>query len=193
MRLVNALFAVFFLVGVVAAQTPAPNRGRTPSSKPVGDLAQVMRAINFPNSNIIFDVQTNDPGIEKVIGQAGGGALATFANLYSGWQQVEYAGVALAGVADLIMESGRLCGNGKPVPLNRPDFIQFAQKLRAVGSAVEQAAKEKDREKVIKLTDQVADACVSCHDVYRNGMPGTPDRCVDVKGERKRAAASKRP
>ena len=30
--------------------------------QPYGTLAQVMRGIPFPNSNIIFDTQTNDPG-----------------------------------------------------------------------------------------------------------------------------------
>ena len=32
------------------------------SFPPGGNLNQVMRGILFPNSNIIFNVQTNDPG-----------------------------------------------------------------------------------------------------------------------------------
>lgn len=36
----------------------------------------------------------------------------TFAGIYSGWQVVENAAIALAESADLIMIPGRLCRNG---------------------------------------------------------------------------------
>ena len=38
---------------------PAPQADQ--SVRVVGDLAQVMRGILFPNSNIIFDAQNTDP------------------------------------------------------------------------------------------------------------------------------------
>ena len=47
MRTLSVVFALLFLAGVAAAQGPA--------SQPVASLAQVMRGIPFPNSNIIFD------------------------------------------------------------------------------------------------------------------------------------------
>jgi hypothetical protein len=137
-----------------------------------------MRGIMFPNSNIIFDVQTNDPGVERTLGEVGDGALARFANLYTGWEVVENAAIALEEAPDLIMKPGRLCTNGKPVPVGRADFAKFAQGLRDAARAVLKAAQEKNQEKVSDVTNQLADACVNCHQVYRNSPPGGPRRCV---------------
>lgn len=106
------------------------------------------------------------------------GALALFTNLYTGWEVVENAAIALAEAPDLILRPGRLCSNGRPVPLDRADFPKFAQGLRDAARAVLAAARQKDRERVSELTGQLADACVSCHQVYRNAPPGEPGRCV---------------
>ena len=182
MRLLTIALGVLLLASV-AAQTPAPRR-KSPTSvapstaKPDGSLAELMRAIMFPNSNIIFDVQTNDPGIEKKLGPVGGGALSTFANLYSGWDTVQQAAIALAEAPDLIVKPGRLCSNGRPVPLDREDFPKWAQGLRDVARAVLKAARDKNQEKVSELTDQLIEACLNCHVQYRNDPPGGPRRCV---------------
>lgn len=187
MRALCVGFGLFFLAQVAAAQAQAPApkapsraSATLPSYKPDGSLAQLMRAVMFPNSNIIFDVQTNDPGVEKPPGEfpVDGGALARFSNLYAGWDVVEGAAIALAEAPDLIMRPGRLCSNGKPVPLGRADFPKFAQALRDAGRAIFKAAQEKNQEKVSDLTNQLADACVNCHTVYRNSPPGGPRRCV---------------
>jgi hypothetical protein len=160
------------------AQAPAAP-ARPAGARPTGDLAQLMRGVLFPNSNIIFDAQSNDPGAPKKEAAAGGGATATFANVYSGWQMVEGAAVALAEAADLILKPGRVCSNGKPAPVTRPDYIKFAQGLREAGIATLAAAKEKSQDKVIEVTDKVADACANCHEVYRDkGPAGSPARCT---------------
>ena len=90
-----------------------------------GNLNQVMRGILFPNSNIIFTVQTNDPGEKKNTGVATeGGFNWTMwgSNLYSGWEIVDYAAIALAESAPMLLTPGRKCENGKPVPVN-PEII----------------------------------------------------------------------
>ncbi|MQA28419.1 MAG: hypothetical protein GEU82_01075, partial [Luteitalea sp.] len=46
------------------------------AAEPTGDLAQLMRGILFPNSNLIFDAQSNDPGAPKKPEAGGGGATA---------------------------------------------------------------------------------------------------------------------
>jgi cytochrome c553 len=140
-----------------------------------------MRGILFPNSNVIFDAQSHDPGAPKkeAANAPGGGASATFANVYAGWPAVEGAAVALAEAPDLILKPGRLCSNGKPAPVERADFIKFAQALQEAGAATLAAAKEKSQEKVIEITDKVADACANCHEVYRDkGPAGSPERCT---------------
>ena len=181
MRFLTFVFSLL-LVAVAGAQPPAPRpspQSAAPASgKPEGSLAELMRAIMFPNSNIIFDVQTNDPGVEKKLGPAGGGALATFANMYTGWDVVQQAAIALAEAPDLITKPGRLCSNGQPVPLGREDFPRWAQELREVARSVLQAAREKNQEKVTQLTDNLIEACLNCHVQYRNDPAGGARRCL---------------
>src|SRR6267142_19563 len=102
---------------IVAAQAPSKPAPR-PTPRPTGTLAQVMRGIYFPNANLIFDVQQTDPGAPKTkSGETGGSATDTYSSTYSGWEVVENAAVALTDGVDLILKPGRLCQNGKPVPL----------------------------------------------------------------------------
>jgi cytochrome c553 len=182
MRTVCVALGLVVFAHVAAAQTPARQASRPltlPPYKPDGSLAQLMRAIMFPDSNIIFDVQTNDPARpRKEPDPSERGALALFSSLYSGWDLVENAALALAEAPDLIMRPGRVCSNGKPAPLDRPDFVKFAQALREAARATYKAAQEKNQEKVADLTNNIADACVSCHTVYRNTPPGGEERCV---------------
>ena len=142
------------------AAAPAPARvGSSPQVH--GSLAQIMRAIPFPNSNIIFDVQDNDPGKKKP--DPNGPYIGT----YQGWEGVENAGLAIAEFANLILLPGRMCSNNKPVPLNQPDFVKFAQALRATGMAEYNAAKTKNVDAVNKLSDRLTETCANCHDKYR--------------------------
>ena len=98
---------------------PAPARGTASGRNVYGTLAQVMRAIPFPNSNIIFDVQDNDPATKKP------DPNGPYLGQYQGWEGVENAGIALAEVATLVLLPGRVCSNGKPVPLGQADFVQY--------------------------------------------------------------------
>lgn len=171
--LVSAGVASLFCGQIATAQAPArgtpppPARGaaapaRGGSSAQVhGSLAQIMRAISFPNSNIIFDVQDNDPAKKKP-DQAG-----PYQGTYQGWEGVENASLAIAEVANLILLPGRMCSNGKPVPVNQPDFVKFAQALRSTGMAEYNAAKTKSVDAVNKLSDRLTETCANCHDKYR--------------------------
>ena len=192
MRVLNVILGLCFLTAGALAQTPqrgaappAPQRGAAPragaasAARPAGDLAQLMRGILFPNSNLIFDAQQTDPGAPPKKAAEGGGATATFANIYTGWQVVENAAIALAESPDLILKPGRVCSNGKPVPVNRPDFAKFARGLREAGFAALEAAKSKSQDKVVEVTDKVAEAYSNCHEVYRDkGPAGSPARCT---------------
>jgi hypothetical protein len=175
---------VIFLVALAAGQAPAPGgavpAARRSSPRPDGDLAQLMRGILFPNSNLLFDVQQNDPGApKKVESGTAGGATQTYANVYTGWQMVEGAAVALEESSDLILKAGRLCSNGKPAPVGRADFIKFAGQLRDSGRRALAAAKEKNQEKVSDITNDIAEACSNCHEIYRDkGPTGSPARCT---------------
>jgi hypothetical protein len=164
MRVLSVLLALLFLAGVAAAQAPSP--------KPIGSLAQVMRGILFHSSNLLFDAQTKD--IDKI--DASGGTA--YAGIYSGWPAIENAAVALAEAADLIMTPGRLCSNGRPVPLQRADFVKYAQGLAEAGRAALKVAQSKNREALIEITNDVAGACENCHAVYRDVAGGNAARCL---------------
>ena len=85
--------------------------------QPHANLAQVMRGIPFTFSNIVFDAQAQDPGAPRSAAEVTGSATETFKNVYGGWQEVENSALALAETANLLMIPGRLCENGKPVPV----------------------------------------------------------------------------
>ena len=137
-----------------------------------GSLNQLMRGIMFPNSNIIFTVQTHDPA-EKIkasdSANAGGFNWAAWgSDLYSGWEIVDYASIALAESAPLMLTPGRRCENGKPVPVNDPDWIRFTKEMAEVGTAAYRASQTRSQEKVSDISGDVADACMHCHQVFRD-------------------------
>lgn len=183
MRVVSVVVVSMFLVAAGGAQAPAPKKAvaPTPAQKQgVGTLAQVMRGIYFPNANLIFDVQAQDPGAPSDRkNEAGGGATARFGNMYSGWQVVENAAIALTEASDLLMYPGRLCQNGKPVPVAREDWAKFVQGMKDAGVTALQVARTRNLEQMIEATNTIADACSSCHEPYRDkGEANSPARCT---------------
>ena len=158
MRVLIVMLALLSMTAVTTAQAPA--------REPVGNLAEVMRSILFPNSNILFDTQSRDPDAPPE--EAGTGTVsATFAGIYTGWPLVETAAVALAESAQLIVMEGRLCQNGRPVPLGNADFMQYARDLVDVGKKAYEIAQTRDLEAMQDVTNDVAGACENCHTVYR--------------------------
>ena len=170
MRSLKTFVALVLLIGSASVSAQEPAVG---TAQPVGNLAEFMRAILFPNSNILFDVQVNDP---EAIGEKkeGDSVSSTFSGIYKGWQLVEQAAIVLAEVESLIMLEGRLCENGKPVPTAQEDYQRWARQLTDTGKEVLAAARKKDRDTVSDLTNQVAGACEDCHTKYRRYQ----DRCT---------------
>jgi cytochrome c553 len=180
MRILAVAFMLAVFTVIAVGQAPASRpAAATRAPKPAGTLAQVMRGIYFPNANLIFDVQQNDPGVaKKTSGEPAGSATEKYGNAYTGWETVENAAVALTDGVDLILKPGRTCQNGKPVPVQRADFQKFARDMRQAGIAVLQAARTKNQEKVSDATNNIADACSNCHEVYRDKGPAdSPARC----------------
>ena len=189
MRVLGVSFALLFWVAAIAAQapgakptTPAPTAkpaaqapaARPAASAPVGTLAQVMQGILFHSSNIIFSTQTDDPADPKKLLDA---SFGTYSKVYTGWTAVENAAVALAEAADLVLKPGRMCSNGRPVPLDRADFRKFAAGLRSAGQAALKAARSKNMDNMIEVSGTVSEACENCHSVYRD-KPDLKNRCI---------------
>ena len=141
-----------------------------PAPEPMGNLAQVMRGILFTNSNILFDVQSIDPA-NPPAADASGGATSRFSGIYAGWQVVENAAIALGEAANLITIPGRLCENGRPVPLGQADWPGLVERLRDAADVMLVAARARDREAASDATNDLADACYFCHEVYRDAEP----------------------
>jgi len=160
-------------VAANAAPATASTNGPLPAFPAAGNLSQLMRGIMFPNSNIIFTVQTHDPAEKKKASDAatsdGGFNWSMWgSDLYSGWEIVDYAGIALAESAPLMLAPGRRCENGKPVPVNDPDWIRFTKEMAEVGRAAYRASQTRNQEKVSDVSSDVADACFHCHQVFRD-------------------------
>jgi hypothetical protein len=158
------------------ARGPAPARGSASSSgAPVATLGQLMKGILYPNSNVIFFAQDKDPAKVK---PAPDPSLSTdpLASTYGGWEAVENSALALYEAADLLTIPGRKCTNGKPVPIQNPDWPKFVQGLRDAGLTVYKAAQSKNMDKIVDAADVMTTACANCHDKYRE-KPTLAARC----------------
>lgn len=185
MKRISALSVTMCLVLACSTkpEAPAPVAAAPPppATQPYANLAQMMRAIPFPASNIIFDTQSEDPGKAKKPGDAQShNATASFSGVYGGWQAVENNALALAETANLLLVPGRMCENGRPAPVDNADFRKFAAGLADAGKAAYKAAQSKNLDAMVDVSGTVADACAACHEVYRD-KDDNKNRCIPGK------------
>jgi quinoprotein glucose dehydrogenase len=165
--------------GAAATARPA---AATPAFPPVGNVAQLMRGIFFPNSNMIFTVQTHDPAEKpaapKPDAQANGFSWVDWgAGIYGGWQLIDNAAIALADVSPLLLTPGLRCENGREAPVTDADWIKFTQQMVVVSKQLYRLSQTRNQEAVSDATGDLADACAACHQAYRDVRPQgrTPD------------------
>jgi S-disulfanyl-L-cysteine oxidoreductase SoxD len=139
-------------------------------SPPEGNLAELMRAIAFPNSNIIFNVQVKDPGTQpkKDLASSPFDYVAWGATVYPGWLAVDQAAVALTETAALLLTPGRRCQNGRAVPVDRADWQRYVAALADAGKLAHRASQGRNFEAFVDVSDKLNDACANCHKVYRD-------------------------
>ncbi len=163
------------VVGVGRAQTQSAAAPDASKAGPAGTLQQLMRGVFFPASNMIFNVQTHDPADKKPGPAAASGSDVDLvkwgAGLYSGWEDVDYAAVALAEVTPLLLTPGRTCQNGKPVPVARADWVKYTNDMLLAARKAYAAARARNRDAVSDATNDLSDACQACHSVYRDRRP----------------------
>jgi hypothetical protein len=137
---------------------------------PEGNLAELMRAIAFPNANVIFNVQLKDPGTQpKKQPAAAPFDYVEWGNtVYPGWLAIDQAALALTETAPLLLTPGRRCQNGKPVPVDRADWKQYVAGLVEVGRLAYTASKARNYEAFVGISEKLNDACANCHKVYRD-------------------------
>ena len=166
--------------GLVAAAAPSNTQGRV--YPPLGNMAQLMRGIFFPNSNLIFTVQTRDPGAPaappSATNQSAGFSFVDWgAGIYGGWQLVDNAAIALADASPLMLTPGIRCENGRLAPVTDPDWIKFTEQLIAVSQKTYRASQSRSQDAVSEATGDLSDACAACHQAYRDirGRGSAPD------------------
>src|SRR4029077_17585500 len=99
------------------ASTPPGAAGAAPQQQPrvYANMLQLMRGTLYPQSNVIFTAQVEDPASFKPAAHQSTSS-DPFTSAYGGWEAVENSGMAMAETANLLLVP-RQCSNGKPAPV----------------------------------------------------------------------------
>jgi S-disulfanyl-L-cysteine oxidoreductase SoxD len=178
----STLPEISFPASATTGATPAPTAsGGLSLPPPAGNLAQLMRAIAFPNSNIIFNLQLKDPGKQppKDVTSSDFDYVEWGANMYAGWLAVDQAAIALIESTPLLLTPGRRCQNGRLAPVDRADWKQYVSNLLEVSKLARSASEQRNFEAFTDVAEKLYLACDGCHKVYRdNGLEGSgANRC----------------
>src|SRR5207247_3071592 len=124
---------------------------------PEGNLAELMRAIAFPNSNIIFNVQLKDPGAQpkKAPASSPFDYVEWGSTIYPGWLAIDQAAVAITETAPLLLTPGRRCQNGRPVPVDRADWQKYVAELVDVGKLARRTSQARNYEAFIDVSEKL--------------------------------------
>ena len=162
----GALGQIAFPAARAASASPS---GSSTAFAAAGNLAQLMRAVTFPNANILFNVQVKDPGASKPAVPVPFDYVLWGSTVYYGWQAVDQAALALIETAPLFLLPGRRCENGRPVPVGRANWQQYTAALVEAGRAAYKASQSRSVDAVVKVAEQLNAACDNCHKIYRDG------------------------
>jgi mono/diheme cytochrome c family protein len=175
------LSQIGFPVVSSAAASPTPVGG-VPAPVPEGNLSEVMRAIHFPASNVIFNLQLKNPTDEPkkdITGQPFD-YVEWGSTIYAGWLAVDQAAVAIVETSHLLLTPGRRCQNGKLAPVDREDWKRYVQEMIDVGKVARRAAQQRNYPAFVEISEKLNDSCANCHKVYRDkgGTEGSgQNRC----------------
>jgi hypothetical protein len=159
------VFGLAALVVSVNAQSPQPGAAQEVHA----NLNQLMRGVLYPAANVVFYAQADNPAeVKPVPGQDPSMATDPLTSTFGGWQAVENAALALAESANLLLVPGRVCANGAPVPMTDPAWATFVQQVRDAGLKAYDAARAKDQDKMVELSEKVSAACAGCHRKWRD-------------------------
>jgi hypothetical protein len=175
--LCSATIGAALLAGFSYAQSPASAQNAAPAPKMEvhATLAQLMRGILYPASNVVFAAQSDDPAkVKPAANQSMSPDLLS--STYGQWQAVENSALAITETANLLTLPGRKCSNGLDVPVRNGDWAKFVQELRAAGLAAYKAAQSKNQDEIVTAADPLTTACSNCHEKYRE-KPNLSERC----------------
>ena len=154
------------LVIVGGAIARVETQGQIRARRPASTVQQLMQAILFPNANVIFATESDDPA---AVPRDAKPSTSTnpLAGLFGGWQAVENSSLALLESADLLDLSGRTCANGALVPVDESQWKTAVEAMREAARAAGAAARARSREQISEANGQLAESCSGCHRMYR--------------------------
>ena len=155
-----------------ARAAAAQAAGSVKAYPPLGNMAQLMRGIYFPNSNLLFTVQTRDPAAPqpKPTPEQEKQGFSVFdwgQGIYGGWQTIDNAAIAIADAGPLMLTPGIRCENGRLAPVNDPDWIKYTEDMIAVARQMYKLSQSRNQEAVSDATGDLSDSCAACHNAYR--------------------------
>lgn len=167
--------------GLLILLTLAPlsmdrSSAQSPAFQADATLAQLMKGVFFPASNVVFAAQGRNPA-EVPAAKDPSAATDPLQSSYGKWEAVENSALAIAEGANLLLIPGRKCSNGKPVPVANANWAVFVQGVREAGMKAYKAAQTRDQDKILDAADTLTTACGNCHDKYRE-KAAPADRCM---------------
>jgi mono/diheme cytochrome c family protein len=146
--------------------------GTVKAYPPLGNMAQLMRGVFFPNSNLLFTVQTRDPAAPQPKPtpeqQAQGFSVFDWGQgIYGGWETIDNAAIAIADAGPLMLVPGIKCENGRLAPVNEPEWIKYTEDMMAVARKMYKLSQARNQEAVAEATGDLSDSCAACHGAYR--------------------------
>ena len=179
----NAELAAANLAGVTFPGAARPTGGATAGGLQIdmtANLAQYMRAVTFPNANIIFNLQVKEPIKERPNPPVPFDYLYWGYNQYWGWQAVDQAAMALIETTPLLLLPRR-CENGLQAPIEQADYKQWVQDLVNFGKEALKTSQSRNYEGMVALAEKLDATCLNCHRKYRDaaseGKSAGTDRC----------------
>lgn len=144
---------------IAVAGTALLIAGCNTSETPEKTIQQLMAQDVQPTAEVYWDaVQyiSDESGSREIVPQTD-----------EDWKKVQDAAVRMGAHAELLKTPGYTDGRGE-------DWVQFANSLGEVSKRAEQAAAEKNPDKVFEVGGIMYSVCSACHQVYppAAGVPG---------------------
>ena len=146
--------ALVFLAGAtVLAQAAAPASPKQlaparPPTRNIGSMSDLMVKIIYPASDALFYIESRTPKTDAE------------------WTVLEGQALMVAESANLLMMPGRA--------RDQTQWMADAKLMLEAGAAAVKAAKAKNVEGIVALSDQLMESCTSCHKNYRPGYGRKP-------------------
>lgn len=130
-----------FALAAALAAALAQTASTRPPTRNVGTMSDLMVKIIYPASDALFYIESRTPKTD------------------SEWTALEGQALIVAESANLLMMPGRA--------RDQKQWIADAKLMLDVGADAVAAAKKKDVEAIVALSDRLMESCTTCHKNYR--------------------------